>query len=218
MSQVVTSIRAVTFDLDGTLYDARRVRAPMMWKNLLRLRALRVGKAVREELRTRAFESGEALRREEARIAGERLDLPADRARALLDDIYDASLCSVLPRARDTRVRGVLDALVARGIGLAVISDRRVDDKLAALGLAGLPWRARMSADDSGALKPSPRPFLETCAALGVEPGEALHVGDRDDTDGAGARTAGMRFLLVDGPGDLGRAVEALDGRVPTSP
>jgi hypothetical protein len=46
-------------------------------------------------------------------------------------------------------------------------------------------------------LKPSPEPFYELRKYHGVAPEAHLHIGDRDDTDGEGARLSGCRYLDV---------------------
>lgn len=205
------ALRAVTFDLDGTLYDLRAARGPVLWATFPRWRTLRVGRAVREALRGRTFESGQALRDEEAREVGERLEVTPGEARARLDAVFDRDLCRALRRVGPTPgARQGLQLLLERGLRLGVVSDRRIDDKLAALGLGDLPWAARISADERGVLKPSAAPFLSACAALGVTPVEAAHVGDRDDTDGVGARAAGMRALVLGRDGDLLQVCRAL--------
>jgi FMN phosphatase YigB (HAD superfamily) len=217
-------IRGITFDVDGTLYAPKGLAWPMFVRAFSHkglLRHLRVGAKVRDELRGRDFADAAALLAEEARIAGERFDVPADKARALMDDAFDRVLCEVLAKRRRqsgaTIARAVVDDVVARGIRIAAISDRRVDDKLTAMGMRDLPWAARISADDTGVLKPSPVPFQRALAAMGVAASEAAHVGDRDDTDGAGARAAGMRFVHVHGPRHMRDALRPLldDGPVP---
>ncbi|MBM4281208.1 MAG: HAD family hydrolase [Deltaproteobacteria bacterium] len=192
-------IRAVSFDLDGTLYDDARARPRLLWATFPRWRALRVGRRAREELRGRDFADGEALLAAEAALCAERLERPADVVRAQLRDLFDVRLASVLARTGPRRgARALLVELAGRGLALAVVSDRgAVREKLAALGLLDLPWGALVSADGVGALKPSPTLFRRAATALGVAPGELLHVGDRDDTDGAGARAAGCAAAIL---------------------
>jgi HAD superfamily hydrolase (TIGR01549 family) len=202
-------IEAVTFDLDGTLYDHKAARMPFMIRNMTRLRVARVGKAVREDLRGQEFASGAALLDEEARVAAERLDVDATQARAMLHSIFNESLVSVLGKLKDGRTRDTLIALAKR-VKVAIVSDRIIDAKLKALGLDDVPWAAKVSGDDTGLLKPSPKPFLLACERMGVAPANALHVGDREDMDGAGAAAAGMRFALVTGPRDLARVLSVV--------
>lgn len=204
-------LRAVTFDLDGTLYDAAAARWPILWASFPRWRTLRVGGAVREHLRGREFPSGAALRDEEARLLGELLEVEPARARARLDAVFDADVVRALGRVGPRpAARDALGLLVGRGLALGVVSDRRIDDKLAALGLAELPWRAKVSADEVGVLKPAPALFLAACAGVGVAPDQAAHVGDRVDTDDVGARAAGMRSLVLGRDGDLLQICRAL--------
>lgn len=192
-------IRAVSFDLDGTLYDDARTRWRFLWAAFPRWRTLRVGRRVREELRGRSFDDGTGLLAEEARLCAERLERPVDAVRAQLSELFDVRLPRVLatvgPREE---TRALLHDLARRGVALAIVSDRgSIHAKLAALGLADVPWGALISADDVGVLKPSPRLFATAARALGVEPTELLHVGDREDTDGAGARAAGCPVAVL---------------------
>lgn len=56
-------------------------------------------------------------------------------------------------------------------------------------------FRAVLVSSDFGKRKPAPEIFLAGCRALEVEPGEALFVGDREETDVLGARRAGLRVV-----------------------
>ena len=49
-----------------------------------------------------------------------------------------------------------------------------------------------------GGLKPAAALFEKVAQALGVEPQYTLVIGDRDDTDGQGARNAGMQYHIID--------------------
>ncbi|MCW5892908.1 MAG: HAD-IA family hydrolase [bacterium] len=102
----------------------------------------------------------------------------------------------VLPGAVAT-----LAALRARGLRLAVVSnfDARLHRVLADLGLAAAVERV-LASTEVGSAKPSAGIFTAACAALGVEAGDVLHVGDAPCEDAAGARAAGLRAVLV-GPG-----------------
>jgi|SRR6476646_4770218 len=54
---------------------------------------------------------------------------------------------------------------------------------------------------DHGWRKPDPRIFLDTLRSLGVEPGEALFVGDSPDDDVQGAKLVGMEVAWVNASG-----------------
>jgi FMN phosphatase YigB (HAD superfamily) len=85
-----------------------------------------------------------------------------------------------------------------RGIPFAVYSDYPfTGERLKALGLDPAPGGC-YGPEDFGAQKPAAAPFLRIAAALASPPEQTLVAGDRDDTDGAGARAAGMKYLRVD--------------------
>ena len=94
-------------------------------------------------------------------------------------------------------VRSVLDALVARGVPLAVVSDTGWDLRplFAYHGLASYFTTFVMSYQH-GVTKPSPVLFQAACDALGVGAHEALMVGDNHRNDG-GAIDSGLRTLLL---------------------
>jgi HAD superfamily hydrolase (TIGR01509 family) len=62
------------------------------------------------------------------------------------------------------------------------------------LGLAPI-LDTMVFADEVGARKPAPEPFLRACSELGVEPRAALFVGDDLERDVQGAGAVGMRTV-----------------------
>jgi len=94
---------------------------------------------------------------------------------------------------------GALDALRRLGLRLAVVSNSNgsVARLLENHGLT----RWLDAVVDSGVVgfeKPDPRIFHHAAAALGVEPADAVHVGDLYSVDVVGARAAGVRAILLD--------------------
>lgn len=194
-------IEAISFDLDGTLYDASALRWRYAWTHWRGLRTVRVALRVREELRGQTFADGASYRAEEARIVAERLDLEVREARAQVDRALGEYMVEALRRCGPrSEARAALEGALGHGMRIAVVSDYAVEDKLAALGLADLPWSACVAADALGALKPHPRAFDACAAALGVPPAAIAHIGDRLDTDVAGAHAAGMEAALLGPP------------------
>ena len=100
----------------------------------------------------------------------------------------------------------VLDELAARGFALAVVSnwDERLPRLLERLDLARR-FAAIAVSQQVGVEKPHAAIFLSALERLGVEPAEAVHVGDRKLEDVEGARAAGLEalWLAKDGAGDL---------------
>jgi putative hydrolase of the HAD superfamily len=63
---------------------------------------------------------------------------------------------------------------------------------------------------DVGAAKPDERIFRRALELAGVEPEEAIHVGDSVDNDVAGARAVGIRPVLLHRSGDPPAGVESI--------
>jgi len=190
----------VIFDLDGTLYSVPR---------LFRLRvALRCGRdmgllrhlgAVQRTLAGRLFESEAALWSEHHRLWAERSGVSLERAQRFHDERFMPAFVGVLRRVQPRPgLAELVQTLAGRGVVCCVLSDYGwVAQRLDALGLGSGLFRAHASSAQSGALKPSPRAFLQMAERFGISPSRWRVVGDRADTDGAGASAAGMRFLGV---------------------
>lgn len=193
-------IRLVVFDLDGTLYDKRGLAWRLIfsdWRNLLMLKAERT---MRKRLRGvflgdadafyKALFCGMALMRH---VTPERVEMWYRRHYMpamvrLLQEHYVAA----------PFLRELLPALHERGIRVAVFSDYgEVERKLEALGLSAALFDAVFDAPSLGGLKPCREAFDALLFRMEVLPANALMVGDRWDTDGEGARLAGMKFLKV---------------------
>ena len=104
-----------------------------------------------------------------------------------------------------------LSALRKAGARLAIVSnwDSGLPTLLEQLGLAS--WFDTIVVSHlEGMEKPRPELFLLAVERLGGRPGEALHVGDVPELDGAGATAAGIASVIVDRRFRLGVAQAAL--------
>lgn len=98
--------------------------------------------------------------------------------------------------------RALLHSLRFRGFRVAVVSNTIFPANLFALRLqaAALPnyFDAVICSADIGFGKPHPAIYQAALDALGVAAGEALFVGDREDTDVAGAKALGIAAVRID--------------------
>ena len=197
-------IRALLFDLDGTLYRQTPMRALMAMELLTlavsrpfsaprQLRALKEYRRAQEALRT-----GPASHARQLEVAVERSGVPAEELSALVNEWMLERPLKYLPLCRATGLGGLLDLLDRKALPLALFSDYPADGKLRALGLEARFRIVLCSTDpDIAAFKPNPRGFEVACARLGLPPSEVLMVGDRADVDGEGARAAGMPCVII---------------------
>ncbi|HUA75087.1 MAG TPA: HAD family hydrolase [Solirubrobacteraceae bacterium] len=216
-------VRAVLFDLDGTLMDhdsAREIGARAQLTAWL-------GEGATEEERAR-------------------LQVEWARLEALHYDEYASGACSMQEHRR-RRVRGMhvavgreqpgdeaadtwfggylkhyraswrpfedalpaLQALAGTGqeVRLGVVTNGEGESQRAKLRAIGLEDRFAtvVASGEVGVAKPRAEIFALACERLGVDPSQAAHVGDRLDLDAEGAAAAGLRGVWLDrlgaGPG-----------------
>jgi putative hydrolase of the HAD superfamily len=105
----------------------------------------------------------------------------------------------------------VLTELRDAGARLAIVSnwDSTLPALLEKLGLDSW-FDAIVVSHLEGMEKPRPELFLRAVSRLGGTPGDALHVGDVPELDGAGARAAGIASVIVDRRARLGPAFGAI--------
>jgi putative hydrolase of the HAD superfamily len=187
-------IRAVLFDLDGTLYDRDFVVRALAREQFSTFGHRLVG--IDEAAFTQRFleldEWGYANRTDVYRALLQQLGRPGDLAGELEAHFWQCySRRCTLPE--DSSV--TLDALRASGKRLGVITNgtaawqsRKLDD----LGLATF-FDVVLISETEGVSKPDSAIFARALERCGVErPGEAMYVGDHPDVDVAGAHAAGL--------------------------
>ncbi len=188
------------FDFDNTLYDGRRYALRLVFANLTHALRCKAERGVRHRLAGRDFHDAQALRQELVTLLGQASHISAAAARSWYEGKYLPSMLTILERHYDARP-GAIDLmrrLIAEGKTVCVLSDYpNTAARLAAIGIAD-PHIHAFSAEEMGALKPSARPFVEIAKLFNVGHSDTLVVGDRDDTDGAGARAALMDYVVID--------------------
>jgi phosphoglycolate phosphatase len=202
-------LRAVIFDLDGTLVDS----APDLAFAANRMLAA-LGMSGRDPALLATFIGKGIPRLVERALAGslEGMADPVLMARAL--PLYEGFYGEESGR-RTTVYPGVaegLELLAREGLPLACVTnkaERFTHALLAGMGLAHF-FAVVVGGDTLPKKKPDPLPFRHVCEKLGVAADEALVVGDSRN-DVAGARAAGCPVICVPYGYNEGEAVEALD-------
>ncbi len=214
--------RAVLFDLGGTL--ARyRLRPHEIVMEVLRSHGIEVDpgsvrEAVRDADEAYAPLSAKIRRRHKVEFRYAALPrefwveynryllrtLGVEPRPELIDDIidafYDTRYVEVYPDAFP-----VLEALRGLGLRLAIVTNASsfAHKVLRDTGLRKY-FDAVAVSSDVGYEKPHPEIFRRALRELGVEPGEAAHVGDSYEADVEGARNAGVVPVLLDRDGTYG--------------
>ncbi len=185
------TIRAVLFDLDGTLADT----APDLAAALNRLLAEHGRRPVSLE-RARPVTSSGARGMLQVGFGIDPQDSEYDRLKARFLDLYAERICA------ETRlfdgIAELLAALEGRGLAWGVVTNK--PERFTVSLLEALELRARaacvVGGDTTERAKPHPEPLLHAAQALGVEAARCLYVGD-DLRDVQAARAAGMQVVAA---------------------
>lgn len=190
------TFKAVIFDLDGTLYDKSRLGLYLVGNQFLQGRMALSGRErmLRKKLKGRFFGSEEAFHQAFFGALG------GEKARKWYYNTYMPAMTSIMRKHYHLYpwVEETFKTLRNQGIKTAVFSDYScTNERLEALGF-DLSWTDFVfEAPAFGGLKPCKEAFEALCQAIGEQPSDCLMVGDRLDTDGAGAASVGMGFVLV---------------------
>jgi len=201
-------IRAVLFDVDGTLYRQSPLRAFMLleilaygafrpasgWKVAGTLSVFR-----RERERLRGKGGGtEPLERLQYEVVATRLRTTPEYVKAVVEEWMFRRPLRYLRFCKRPGIEPLFEACADLGVRVGAFSDYPTKRKLEALGVS--PWfDLHLAGTDPeiNAFKPSPRGILHACALWEIDPRTCLYVGDRPEVDGVAARNAKARFALA---------------------
>ncbi len=199
-------IKAITFDLDDTLWDVWPVviRAEQLLHDWLAERYPGIpAQFTPLDLRELCSEVADVqpdiahdrtlLRKEALRWAAARVGYAAFDSEAAFAVFFAAR--NAVELFED--VRPSLERL-ARRYPLASLSNGNADLRL--IGLDDL-FVFSLNAIEVGSAKPEPLMFETACRRLGMRPAEIVHVGDDPDHDVRGGRDAGFRTVWVNRTG-----------------
>lgn len=194
------TIRTVIFDFEGTLVDFQWQLEP-----------------AQAELRRAFAAQGLAVEGNYAQMWNAAVDRADSAAavhalRAALGPVYDRWDADALARwAPRAGAAALLQALAARGVTAAMVSNIGRSALAAALDRCGLGRSLApvLSRDDVVHMKPHPEGVRAVLAMRGIEPAEALFVGD-SLADVAAARAAGVRVAIVRGGECAATAFDAM--------
>ncbi|MBV8980078.1 MAG: HAD family hydrolase [Acidimicrobiia bacterium] len=194
------TIAAVLFDLDDTLFE-QRVWLQGAWRGVASTAASVFG--IDEAALFEALVDVAAEGSDQGRIIDRALARIGERPSALVGPLVDAFRLYRPPELPPYPGVGVALTTLRARVPLALVTDgdpaiQRA--KLAALGLSAVFTVVVLTDRLDGrraARKPNPVGLLHAVSLLGVDPADAVYVGDRPDKDVAAAHAAGMRAIRV---------------------
>ena len=208
----ISKVRAILFDLDGTLYYQPPLRIlmglelsalPLTMGSLAKtrsvLKVIKQFRSTREELRHLGNPS-EWLDEIQYQQAANGVGFKAEEVKRIIEEWMYHRPLKYLKWCRRMGAVSFFTEAQRRGIQIGVFSDYPAQEKLEALELESFVQLVLCATDkEINAFKPHPRGFLRACECWGLGPHEVLYVGDRPEVDGKGALAAGMPYMIVGG-------------------
>ncbi|NLA93288.1 MAG: HAD family hydrolase [Spirochaetales bacterium] len=187
-------LEAVCFDIDGTLYPKWQTSLYLL-PSLFPSPFLAIKyQMFRRGIRRNPDEGGEA--QSHAEFLEKQATLMGSSVERVERQFYKKWRSSFKKIKAYPQVRETFEWLKGLSLKVAILSDFPIEEKLTTLGVADLVDFAICS-EQSGYLKPHPKPFLEVSQALGVDPSAILYVGDSYSKDIEGANGVGMYSALI---------------------
>jgi putative hydrolase of the HAD superfamily len=190
-----SSIQAVAFDIDGTLYPDRR-----LWVRIVPYVArhlpffLAYGRVRRVLHRTAPLAD---FFEYQARLLAEQLPVTSRQARELIDSLIYNGLKPYFAQINPfAHAKETIEAFRAAGLKIALLSDFPPEQKGDIWGIAPL-CDVILGSEKTGALKPSKYAFGALIQELGVAADKILYVGNSVRADIRGGKAAGMKTAYI---------------------
>ena len=191
------SLKAIVFDLDGTLYESRHFPLRLILADPLHIGMLGAERKCRKRLCDRHFDKASDYYDALFSLMGRGSKERAERCRKWFYGTYMPLQVKIIHEKFGPRphLKEFIGRLRGQGYKVAVLSDYCfTTEKLEAIGLSPADFDAVWESPALGGLKPREEVFLNACKALGTTPIETLMIGDKASKDG-GALRAGLQFI-----------------------
>lgn len=195
---MLADIKAVAFDIDGTLYPSLSLYWRLIPYIIRHFRFyLKYSKVRKIMHRTAPLPD---FYEYQARLLASELGCSSTRAKAMIKVIAYDGLRPYFEKIKPFKhVLETFKALHEKGYKIALLSDFPPDQKGEIWGV--IPYcDLVLGTEEIGALKPSKYPFGIMAIALEVEPSQILYVGNSIKFDVRGANYAGMKSAVIVSP------------------
>jgi len=184
------AIKAIAFDIDGTLYPNWKMQLNSIPFFLLHPRLIYKFGEIRKEIRK--IDNIKNFEKTQASLLADALSINAEKAHFLINTYFYTKWEKTFSRIKPfENIKEVIKSIKALNLKTAVMSDFPIGEKLNFFGLENL-WDVEVSSEESGYLKPDKRPFLYLSDKLELKPDEIIYVGNSYSYDIIGAKKVGM--------------------------
>ncbi len=197
----VKQIKAVGFDVDGTLYHSTAELQMAVGQDIVVEAARRLGQDS-DELAEEYL-----IRRERFRSNTMTLNSFGLPGEEIFQKIWNEVPLQKYVK-KDVRLAKLMKMLAKKYLLFIISNGRAVEikKKLHYLGVEDSLFDPLIACYDHNWVKPEPAPFLLAIESLKLEPENMVYVGDREDLDIEGASSNGMQTIYVGGVSQIATA------------
>ena len=194
-------IKAVVFDLDGTLYELSfKVKLMFFLKNFKKWSLFKAHREVQSEFRGRDFADGkdfyDAYLGEISKRTGKDVVSVEDWYFNMFEDSFSDILRDYAPKRE--HLFNLFGHLQTNDVRMAIFTDYGfIEKRLDALNVDLQNFEMLVSSELEGVLKPSARPLKKILKTMNISAENVLLVGDNYNTDGKSAEKAGVNFCVI---------------------
>ena len=199
----LNKVKAIFLDLDGTLYDLKKMQGIMRKKILIHLlskpwkfKEILIVYYFRKDRKNSAGAFVPDLKTTQYRWLQRRFDMPLEELESIIQKWMFDLPAEHLSKLAFSSVHLFLNQLKQKGIPYGIHSDLPLGQKLEVLNVqADIQTDATDS--DIDALKPHPGGVMRFAQKLGIETEEVLVLGDKKELDGWMAKEAHAQFFHI---------------------
>lgn len=192
---MLENIKAIAFDIDGTLYPNYQLYFRILPYFLKNIKFFLSYNKTRKVLHRTAPLSD--FYEYQARLLSEQIDIPKNEARQKINEIVYDGIKPYFNNVKPFKyIEETFVAFKNAGLKLAILSDFPPEQKGDIWGLAKY-CDLILGSEACGALKPSKYPFGILANKLNLSPAEILYVGNSIRSDVLGANAAGMKTAYI---------------------
>jgi len=198
------NIKLVIFDVDGTMYDQKRLRRKMLF-SLIAYYSLRpwkwsdikILKTFREERERNKSKPTQNLQNDQYAWCQNKTGQEINRIKKVVNHWMMVYPLRMLHKLVYPGLHELFARLKKAGIPIAILSDYPANEKMVAMGLEA---DLVIAATDRyvNALKPDPSGLQHIAEYFKTNISDIVFIGDRDDTDGEAARQINMQYIIID--------------------
>jgi len=194
-------IKAVVFDLDGTLYELSfKVKLHFFLKNLKKWKLFSAHRDIQSDLRGEDLMDGKNFYDTYLAMIAKKAGIDVVKVEDWYFNRFEDVFSDIIRDRCQRRefLSELFDHLRENDVRIALYSDYGfIEKRLDALNIDLQNFEMLVSSELEGVLKPTARPLKKISKTMNIPAENVLMVGDNYDTDGKSAQAAGTSYCII---------------------